>query len=573
VIRLRRVEANLDATEHLPPQARRGRILVGGLVVLLALLTWGAVRIEESHAEVAQARTRLLAGHAAAAARVFERYRGWPFVGRRARAGLALARALEGSASSVEPETAASPEFRSDRSVLLDRAFEEQRAGALGALGALGDPLATVYLAALALDRGDDAEARARLAADPSAFRSRGVGIEVEAVLAMRAQGAVTTVRDRSGRRVGSIDTAGRLVLDETVDAAWIPAALFEALASPGPPHSGLRLSLDLDLAHLAASALAGRRGSIVLLDTRSGAVLAAVSDPRTTAAGGTPAFEQQREPASISKVITTAAALRAGIDPDAAISRMTCTGSERYEGGTLWCTHPAGRLQGLDHALAMSCNVAFANLGVLVGRERLLAELRRWGFDRGDLGLGPSGRIVQAEGNERQLADLSIGLEATDLTPLHAALLAAVIGNEGRMPAPYLLEAEQGRLGLDPRPFAHPSSEDVIDPAWLPVLGRAMEAVSEHGTAAGVAPVDFPVAMKTGTGATWRLGYHANYIGVGPWPEPNIAFCVRITHEPSSSRVTRAARQVLGALLEGLARLPASHVRRAARPGLLTRG
>jgi hypothetical protein len=62
---------------------------------------------------------------------------------------------------------------------------------------------------------------------------------------------------------------------------------------------------------------------------------------------------------------------------------------------------------------------------------------------------------------------------------------------------------------------------------------------------------------MKTGTGATWHLGYHANYIGVGPWPGPGIAFCVRITHEPSSGRVTRAARQVLGALLEGLARTP----------------
>ena len=99
--------------------------------------------------------------------------------------------------------------------------------------------------------------------------------------------------------------------------------------------------------------------------------------------------------------------------------------------------------------------------------------------------------------------------------------------------------------------------ARDVIDPAWLPLLGRAMEAVAEYGTAAGVAPVDFPVAMKTGTGATWHLGYHANYIGVGPWPEPRIAFCVRITHEPSSGRVTRAARQVLGALLEGLARYP----------------
>jgi hypothetical protein len=33
------------------------------------------------------------------------------------------------------------------------------------------------------------------------------------------------------------------------------------------------------------------------------------------------------------------------------------------------------------------------------------------------------------------------------------------------------------------------------------------------------------------------------------------VAFCVRITHEPTSSRVNRTAREVLHALLEGLAR------------------
>jgi cell division protein FtsI/penicillin-binding protein 2 len=58
---------------------------------------------------------------------------------------------------------------------------------------------------------------------------------------------------------------------------------------------------------------------------------------------------------------------------------------------------------------------------------------------------------------------------------------------------------------------------------------------------------------MKTGTGAEWRKGYHANYVGVAPWPNPVVAFSVRITHEPTSSRVNRTAREVLTALLDGL--------------------
>ena len=59
---------------------------------------------------------------------------------------------------------------------------------------------------------------------------------------------------------------------------------------------------------------------------------------------------------------------------------------------------------------------------------------------------------------------------------------------------------------------------------------------------------------MKTGTAAEWRRGYHVNYIGFAPLPDPKIAFCVRITHQPSSSRVNRIARDVTRTLLEGLA-------------------
>ena len=545
--------------------AARVRLLAWSLAATIALGALGAVRLAGAWAQVAEARALLLKGDARGTTPVFTQYQHWPLSGPQASGGLVLAQAFDGAprADTPRPNVSEDASFGPHLSLLLDLAWRDRRVPALRALTRLaertGHPLAGVYRAALALEGGDVAQARERQRADPSPFASRGLGREIEAVLALHDQGVVTIVRDRRGRRIGHLDPDRRLVLADGVDPAWVPPAVDATLASTAPS-PGLRLSLDLDLAHLAQSALLGRRGSVVLLDPRTGAVLAAVSDPRTAEAGGTPAFEERREPASISKLITTAAALRAGLDPDAAIAQMTCTGSQRYQGGTLWCSHPAGRLEGLDEALAMSCNVAFANLGVLVGRKRLLDELRRWGFDGGALGLGPAGRILTAAGSERQLADLSIGLEATDLTPLHGALLAAVIGNQGRMPEPFLLEAAQGPLGLEPRPFDRPPARDVIDPAWLGVLSRAMQAVSAYGTAAGLAPEGFPVAMKTGTGATWHLGYHANHIGVGPWPDPRVAFCVRVTHEPSSGRVTRAARQVVGALLQGLAERPAYH-------------
>ena len=128
----------------------------------------------------------------------------------------------------------------------------------------------------------------------------------------------------------------------------------------------------------------------------------------------------------------------------------MTCTGSQRYGSGNLWCSYPGGRLSGLGHALAISCNVAFANLGTRLGRAAVVDELRRFGFD-GDV--PGAGHVLRPEGDERQLADLSVGLEATEITPAHAARMAAVFGAGGNMPGVFLVAAEDGAMGMSPRP------------------------------------------------------------------------------------------------------------------------
>jgi peptidoglycan glycosyltransferase len=530
-----------------------------------------------AEARLQWARGELLAGRPESALPVFASLEELPIVGARASAGRELAMRLQpGPAPSPALPLPAGPWRKGLASfpteTLLDLARRTAPLPARRALALLleqaGERLAALDLAALELDAGQDELARKRVAADPEAFTARALGREVMAVLALRAAGTATTtiVRDRAGRRLGHLDEAGLLTLEDDVEPALVPEAARAVLSAarhsapatdgPGLPAQGpgLRLSLDLELSRLAQGSLGFNRGSVVLLDAHTGGVLAAVSDAVTRARGGTPAFEDRREPASISKVITAAAGLRAGLDLDDVIRRVDCRGSERFGNGIVWCSYPAGPLQGFDQALAVSCNLAFAHVGAAVGREALLRELRRWGFDR-DFALARAGRVVQAEGDLRQLADLSIGLEATNITPLHGALLATVLANEGRMPEPTLLEATEGPMGLAPSFLERLPARDVVAPETVPVLARAMQAVAVYGTAAGVAPPGFPVAMKTGTGAEWRLGYHANYVGVAPWPNPAVAFGIRITHEPTSSRVNRTAREVLRALLEGLHR------------------
>jgi len=195
---------------------------------------------------------------------------------------------------------------------------------------------------------------------------------------------------------------------------------------------------------------------------------------------------------------------------------------------------------------MAVSCNIAFANLGIQIGRSSLLAELRRFGFDRPSASGIRFGRIVAPRGNQRQLADLSIGLEATTISPVHAALLAATFGNNGKMPEPGGFHSEDGVLGLTPVPLSSPEGQEIIEEEWLGLLLESMEAAAAPGgTASGLIPAGYRYGMKTGTAAGPGMGYFTNYIGVGPLPNPRYAFCIRVTNQQTSKRVARATRRV----------------------------
>jgi hypothetical protein len=545
---------------------------LGALALLATGLAFSAA------AAVERGRERLLAGDPRAAEAAFRHALRWPGTATRAETGLALARALDGHLPDAGPTLADLRPFAP--TALLDMALDREDLSGARATAELllraGHPLGPLYAAAVALERGDADEARRLAAASPVPLASRTVGRRLAQALALRAAGASAVVRDRRGTLVGGLDAEGRLTLAEGLDPRllppfrdtpprgrrlasepevavpfWLPPAEAHAAAQTG----GLRLALDLELARVALDALGRWRGTIVLVEPRTGSVLAAVSDPRTRAREGAAAFRQRREPASISKVLTAAAAYRSGIDANAAIGRMTCRGVERFGGKPLWCSWKAGPLDGLDHALAISCNTSFARLGVRVGRERLVDELRRWGFDAGaDTLMGAAGRVHTPPRNDRQLADLSVGLTASDITPLHAALLATVLANGGTMPEPRVVANVCGPVGLSDRLAVLPPVREVLRPRTVSPLLRAMRAVALYGTGTGLAPRGFPIAMKTGTAAEYRKGYHVNYLGVAPTPDAAVVFCVRITYRPNSRAVNLAAREVTGALLAGLA-------------------
>jgi len=420
---------------------------------------------------------------------------------------------------------------------------------------------ANLYYSAALLENGKPDEAFRCYSALTDRLKKTFLGNRLKETFQLLQAGNRSMVWDRTGKLLGTIGADRQFKFYRPQYRSFIQPVITKEILSDEIP-KGLRLSIDLELSRLALESLGENQGSIVLIQPDTGEILAAVSDEKTgekLGEGSSPAFEQMLEPASISKLITITAAFRNKLDPGQEIAGMTYWGAKRYSGKVLYSPAVHGKLQGLEDALAISSNTAFADLGVKIGWEKMLEELRLFGFDSQVKNPFSLGKIIIKKGDNRALADLAIGLENTVVTPVHAALTAAVFANDGYWVYPGLFYAPDGFVGLSPKEIKNFKKEKILDENWLPAVRDGMRAVTTYGgTAAFIAPTDFQVYMKTGTGGNYRDGFHVNYIGYVPKDQGNIAFCVRVTNKRNSSQARQAAYQTNRELLIHLKHLAA---------------
>jgi len=140
-----------------------------------------------------------------------------------------------------------------------------------------------------------------------------------------------------------------------------------EAEPQPGAP---VKTTIDPDMQSTAVSALAGRAGGVVALDTRSGDVRAVAGQ----------AFSAPQPPGSTFKMVTTTAALQKGVvslEDEFEITngvnvggRFISNANGEYCGGTF------------REAFAESCNADFAPLGPKIGNDEMVATAERFGFN-----------------------------------------------------------------------------------------------------------------------------------------------------------------------------------------------
>ena len=344
-----------------------------------------------------------------------------------------------------------------------------------------------------------------------------------------------------------------------------------------GKTHRGadLKLTVNVALQRVAAEALGDRKGAVVALDPRTGAVLAMVSYPRYDPNGlidsntmgtvwseinydpDTPllnrAVQGRYPPGSVFKTIVAAAALDTGAaTPD---SRFVDTGSvtaggfvvDNY-GDSVYGEHD------FTKAFASSINTTFAKLGVELGADVLAKYAADFGFGKDSpWPLGGATSVFPDAGSmdKAHIAQASYGQGQVLASPLQIALAVAAVANQGRIMKPYLVAQV-----LD----YHKKVLDETEPSvWLqPISSRTADTLKDlmveavaNGTGTRAALSGVQVAGKTGTAEVADGEPHAWFAGFAPAQDPQVVVAVLVENAGAGGSVAAPiARQVISAAL-----------------------
>jgi cell division protein FtsI/penicillin-binding protein 2 len=264
--------------------------------------------------------------------------------------------------------------------------------------------------------------------------------------------------------------------------------------------------------------------GGVALVEPATGRVLALVSHSKEGSSYDEIARRPKAPSASVFKIVTAAALIEsAGVSPTEQIcyhggrSRL----SERNIKGDPRRDH---KCADLGDALAWSINSIMAKLAYnKLSRDDLRVWAERFGYNTEipfELPVQTSKADIVEDPIER--ARLAAGFWHTYLSPLHGALIAASVANDGVMMRPTLIDKYVDPSGETLYEFEPRVLRRVMSQQTAKVLAKMLEGTAEKGTARRyfahrrAVPNDVTVAGKTGTlsnkdpylGFTWFVGF-----------------------------------------------------------------
>jgi peptidoglycan glycosyltransferase len=318
-------------------------------------------------------------------------------------------------------------------------------------------------------------------------------------------------------------------VLQGTADSLFL-TRLQDLVTGKQPQGGAVELTIDPAAQAAAWEGLGDQRGAVVALDTDTGEILAMAStpsyDPTVLAAHDTTEVQKAYDalvadegnplwnraiagnlyaPGSTFKLITAAAALESGeYTADSQLdapTRLPLPDSTAVLGnmGDSMCSGSGSMT--MAQALAVSCNTAFASLGLDLGDEAIRAQAQRFGFGATlSIPLPVTASVFPAHADRPQTAMAAIGQYDDRVTPLQMAMVVSAIAADGVLYTPHLIRTERGAnlevVATTPvevlaTPLSRASAEQLAD---------MMVQVVENGTGGRAAIGGVRVGGKTGT-------------------------------------------------------------------------
>lgn len=314
-----------------------------------------------------------------------------------------------------------------------------------------------------------------------------------------------------------------------------------------------VRLTIDSTVQSAADRALGNSKGAIVVIDPRTGGVLALVSKPDCSPEAlshlstyhaclrdhNRPLMDRALQlllpPGSAFKIVTLSAAMDTGAYRlDSLFSGADAFGPSPYFDNAAYpsnVTRADLTQLTLLQALAFSDNFSFARIGLTLGARVLLKYAHRYWVGRRI----PFEYLVaissiadnRAYPTLSELAQSAFGAEVDRVTPMQMALIAATAANRGVMMAPHLVQDTEDQTGHIIRRYrVHPLGRVMSARAARDVT-TGMVFVVDHGSGYRAQIGGIGVAGKTGTAASGGNRPHAWFIAFAPARHPVVALAV----------------------------------------------
>jgi penicillin-binding protein 2 len=358
----------------------------------------------------------------------------------------------------------------------------------------------------------------------------------------------------------------------ETVDSLGRHMGEFER--TEPRPSPGLKLTLDFDLQRKAEELLSGREGAVVVMDARTGGILALASFPTYEPNRFINRFSPEEwqgliadpshplenrairglySPGSVFKVTMALAALDAGVIDDH--TAFYCPGSAQIYGRTWNCWRASGHgTLVLDGAIQNSCDVFFYNVARRMDVDQIARYARMVGFGSRtgiDLPGEKDGLVPTTEWKRKTFKapwfpgeTISVGIGQGPLlaTPLQVAATTAFIARRGIKVFPHLVSPDAPgywRRWLDANGGAIPPITQLKRSDFERVVLGMYESVNKGGTGAAARVEGFDVCGKTGS--TQTVGReraqqmavppktHSWFSGFGPRDNPEVVVTVLV--------------------------------------------